>query len=81
MKGLNRMKCSEAECNGVIERMSEGVASACALLSGCLAKKRCSQPTIFLQGFRKQIGKTLLFGNYIFLLQKNVTHFGTQTDQ
>jgi hypothetical protein len=40
MKRLNEMKCSEAECNGVIERMSEGVAAACVLLPGCLAKKK-----------------------------------------
>ena len=39
MKRLNEMKCSEAECNGVIERMSESVAATCVVLKWLLEKK------------------------------------------
>ena len=72
MKRLNKMKCSEAEWNGVIERMSEGVAAACALLSGCLAKKKMFSTNNLFARLPEADRQIHFYRTFIFLLQKKL---------
>jgi hypothetical protein len=80
MKRLNKMKCSKAKCNGVIEQLSKSVAAACALLSGCLAKKKIfSTNNLFarLPEAERQIHFFLTF--IFFTAKKRIASFFAMT--